>query len=116
MVIESYGFGRLTIDGHTYTSDLKIIKGRVYPDWWRKEGHRVHLEDITDILEASPLILVIGLGASGVMRLAQGLEDTLEECGIRCIARPTGEAVTLFNEYISRNRVMDVAGAFHLTC
>jgi len=33
-MITSYSFGKMTITGKRYTTDLKIIKGQVYPDWW----------------------------------------------------------------------------------
>ena len=45
MPVEHYSFGRITIDGKTYTSDVIVIKGEVR-SWWRKEGHRVALDDI----------------------------------------------------------------------
>ena len=38
-MIESYGFGRMKIDGVTYTSDLIIFADHVKSDWWRIEGH-----------------------------------------------------------------------------
>ncbi len=116
MKIEHYSFGRMTIDGETYTSDLKVIMGTVYPNWWRKEGHVLHLSDIQDVVQASPKILVVGLGASGVMRLAHGLLDELKALGIECRAYPTGRAVEVFNDLVGQKGIADVAGAFHLTC
>ena len=116
MEIEHYSFGRMIIDGKTYTSDLKVIRGSVYPSWWRKEGHVLHLSDIEDVIQASPKILVVGLGASGVMRLAHGLIDELKALGIECRAYPTGRAANLFNELVQKVGVENSAGAFHLTC
>ncbi len=41
MMVEEYSFGSMTISEEQYKSDLKIIKGQVYPDWWRTKGHSV---------------------------------------------------------------------------
>ena len=116
MEIEHYSFGRMIIDGKTYTSDLKIIAGKIHPNWWRKMGHTLQIEDIQDVIEAKPSVLVVGLGASGVMRLAPGVREELAQKGIECIAHPTGRATSIFNELFSQSGPQKVAGAFHLTC
>jgi len=38
-MIEEYTFGSMTIDGHHYSSDLKIFPNHITSNWWRKEGH-----------------------------------------------------------------------------
>ena len=53
MKIEKYSFGEMLIDRRSYTNDLKIIKGRIIENWWRKDGHSLCLSDINDILEES---------------------------------------------------------------
>ncbi|MEA1932944.1 MAG: Mth938-like domain-containing protein [Thermodesulfobacteriota bacterium] len=50
-MIDNYSFGKIVINGQVYTSDLKIVKGRVYSGWWRKSGHSVSIDDVTDIRE-----------------------------------------------------------------
>ena len=77
MKIEAYAFGTITVDGRTYTRDLKIIAGRVVPDWWRKEGHNLLPEDIEDVIEAKPGVLVVGTGHDGMMRISRAVEDRL---------------------------------------
>jgi hypothetical protein len=116
MKIESYRFGEMVIDGKRFTRDLKIIKGAVQENWWRSQGHRVQLSDISDIISAGPRILVIGTGASGLMRLQQGLPEQLSARGIRLEAVPTEHAVVVFNELLSKNGAEAVTAAFHLTC
>jgi hypothetical protein len=59
-MIEKYSFGKIVVNGVTYTNDIKIIQGRVVPDWWRKKGHSVGIEDVQDILESKTSVLVIG--------------------------------------------------------
>lgn len=36
----------MTISGKRYTSDLKIINGQVFPDWWREKGHLIEECDV----------------------------------------------------------------------
>ena len=113
-MINDYRFGQMKIDGREHRRDLKIIKGRVKANWWRKEDHRLAREDIDDILSAYPDILVVGTGESGNMRVEESLRSALKEQGIEVTAERTGEAVKTFNRLESEGR--DVAGAFHLTC
>ena len=111
MKIEHYDFGTITIDGKTYTSDLKIIKGRIIPNWWRREGHRLDVCDVEDILEANPPVLVVGTGYSGLMTVAPSLKKELHRREIRLIAVPTAQACEEFN------KVSETAAfAAHLTC
>ena len=44
--VDSYIFGMIGIDGHQYTSDVKIFPDGVKGGWWREEGHVLHLDDI----------------------------------------------------------------------
>mgnify|MGYP001580409429 FL=1 len=57
-MIEKYSFCEIVVNGVAYTNDIKILQGRVVSDWWRKKGHSVGIEDIQDILESKPSILV----------------------------------------------------------
>lgn len=113
-MIESYGFGHMTIGGRRYQQDLKIVEGRVKAGWWRKEGHRVDADDLRDVLEARPATLVVGTGANGLMRVAEGLRRELEERGIELVAEPSARAAETFNRLVAEDR--RVAAAFHLTC
>ena len=120
MTIEHYSFGKITIDGKTYTSDVIIYPERVDSSWWRKEGHNLHVEDLKDIVEVKPDILVIGTGAYGVMRVSRQIVAHLELKGIKVHAVRTGEAVDLFNELQSKTgrggKPEVVIAALHLTC
>ena len=113
-MIEAYRFGEMVVAGRVFRRDLKIIEGRVRPDWWRKEGHYLQPEDLEDIWAASPEILVVGTGASGVMRIDPRVEEKAASLGIKLEAYPTAKAVERFNELWQAGR--RVAGAFHLTC
>ncbi len=113
-MIEHYTFGSMTIKGKRYDSDLKIVQNKVIPNWWRKEGHKLFYEDIMDIIETQPEILIIGTGASGLMQVDLELKNYLKEKGISVIIRKTGEAASEFNRFYEEGK--KVAGAFHLTC
>ena len=57
-MIDQYTTGsHMTVDGTTYHQDLKIIHDEVKGTWWRKEGHRLDIDDIQDILSAEPEVL-----------------------------------------------------------
>jgi hypothetical protein len=48
-MIESYDFGVMVVNGKRYTSDLIIYQEKVFDGWWRKEGHRLYMEDLNKI-------------------------------------------------------------------
>jgi len=112
-VIEEYAFGRLVVDGRTYSSDLIIYPDRVEDGWWRKEGHRLGAEDLEAVLAASPEVLVVGQGQSGLMRVSEEVRRVIEAQDIEFLAAPTGEAVEHYNRLAPRRRVV---AALHLTC
>lgn len=113
-MIDSYSFGTITISGRRYSSDIKIINGQVYPDWWRKAGHSVDIDDVGDILDAKPDFIIIGSGSSGLMKLSDRLKQHLSECGIQVIIEPSGTATKIFNQMYTDGK--NVAAYFHLTC
>jgi hypothetical protein len=101
-------------NGSLFCRDLKIIGEKIVENWWRKEGHRVDVADVTDILTTSPEVLVVGMGYAGFMEVSNSLRFTLKNHKVRLIANKTPEAVKNFNQLHSKGR--RVAGAFHLTC
>lgn len=111
--IEHYHFGRITFDGHRHTQDLIILPERVIANWWRKEGHALHPEDLADVLEAAPETLIVGTGAHGMMEVLQETRRALEQAGIQLVAVPTAQAVDTYNELLKKE---PVAAALHLTC
>ena len=113
-MIESYSFGKIVIDGVEYTKDLKIIKGKVVPDWWRKSGHRVEIGDVQDILKERPGIVVLGKGKPGLMNPAESLKNLFKENRIELIVESTSKAIQTYNRLYKEGR--DVAAGFHLTC
>lgn len=115
MLIEDYSFGKITIKGQRYTSDLLIYETEIKEDWWRKEGHSLCQEDLTWILERDPDTLIIGTGKNGVMKVPQLIENKLIEQGMEVVIEPTDLAIKTFNEKYSAEEEKIAAG-FHLTC
>lgn len=114
MRIEKYEFGEIVIKGKRYIKDLIIFPEKIKENWWRKEGHRVRMEDLEEIIKYNPQFLIIGTGYSGMMEVPGALIEKIEKMGIKVIVKPTKEAVQLFNEYIEKNK--KVVCALHLTC
>lgn len=113
MKIEHYSFGKITIDGKTYTSDVIIYPGRVDSSWWRKEGHYLQVVDLTDVINAKPEVLIIGTGYSGVMRVPKETISHLESKGIEVHVARSEKAVEMFNK-LQKEKI--VIAALHLTC
>ncbi|MEM1589841.1 MAG: Mth938-like domain-containing protein [Candidatus Bathyarchaeia archaeon] len=115
-MIESYDFGVMVVDGKHYTCDLIVFPEKVLSSWWRREGHRLCVEDLREVFNCKPLpeILVVGTGYSGLVKVLPEVEKALKERGIKLIAQPTGEAYKTFNELLKAGK--RVVGAFHLTC
>jgi hypothetical protein len=113
MKIEHYSFGKIIVDGKTYTSDVIIYPDRVDSSWWRKEGHTLHIEDLHDVLNANPAVVVVGTGFFGIMKVPKETIAYLESKGIEVHAARTGKAVEIFNTFQAGKKVI---AAFHLTC
>lgn len=113
MHIDDYSFGRMVIDGKTYTSDVIVYPEDINSSWWRKKGHYLQEEDLTDVIAARPDVLVIGTGHSGIMQVPKKTVDAVRSKGIDVFVQKTGEAVHLFNE---QSKGRKTVGAFHLTC
>jgi len=111
-MIDSYSFGNIRIDGKEYTNDVIIIGSKVI-SWWRDEGHFAQVQDFKDIPDGTE-ILVIGTGASGVMKVAEEVVEHFRKRKTRVIMEMTGNAVNTFNKLSEEKK--KVAGAFHLTC
>ena len=113
-IIESYRFGRMVIDGTSYTKDVIIYPdGSVLNPWWRKQAHVLEAIDIHDLIAATPEIIICGTGAMGAMRPSAALKDCLEVSNIDFIAQRSSRAVKTYNQLSDGKKV---GGCFHLTC
>jgi hypothetical protein len=112
-VIDSYSFGRIVIDGKEFTHDLIIYPDHIDSGWWRKDGHKLQIGDLSEILEVEPRLLIVGTGAYGSMEVPEETLKFLESKGIRVVVDKTLEAVNTFNDLQGQEGVV---AALHLTC
>ncbi len=91
-MIEHYQFGFLIYKGKSYNKDLIILKDlkeeKVLPNWWRKEGHYLCVEDLAEVFSFKPIYLIVGTGASGVMKIDPQVKIKCQNLGIILESHP----------------------------
>ena len=112
-MIDSYHFGEIVINGRKYSSDVIIFPDRVQDNWWRSKGHEICLEDITEIMNENPEVLIVGTGHSGLVTVLPQVQQEIEQRDIKLIVEPTHEACNIYNRLSPFRRVV---AALHLTC
>jgi len=113
-MIENYSFGQMLIDGKKYNSDLIIFKDYINSNWWRREGHSLHIDDINEIINKKPEVLIIGTGYYGLMKVTEELIKYINSSGIeKVIVKKTKDACDEYNKLYKKKKVI---AAFHLTC
>ena len=113
-MIENYTFGRIVVDGATYTNDIKIIDNTVIPEWWRKSGHTVAPADVSDLVDSQTDYVVIGKGKPGMMRTTEEVKRLFKDHGMILIEEKTSRAIKTYNQLIQQGK--SVCAGFHLTC
>jgi len=109
-----FSFGRIVVDGQICNSDIKIVRDKLVPDWWRKSGHTVAIEDVQDILDSDSTILVVGKGQPGYMRVTESLKEHLKKNDIELIVEQTSDAIKIFSRLMQEGK--RVSGGFHVGC
>jgi hypothetical protein len=110
--LERYSFGRVIVDGHEHTRDVIVLPDRVIANWRRREGHRLRLEDLREVLERPPQHLIVGCGAEGRLEPDAAALAALTRRGVHVEVLRTGRAVQRYGELDERA----TAAALHLTC
>ncbi|MFO7850355.1 MAG: Mth938-like domain-containing protein [Spirochaetia bacterium] len=111
--IQDYSFGNIVVDGKSYSKDLIIYPDSIQDSWWRRESHNLVPEDIEEVIERRPEVLVVGTGAKGMLKVPQSTKEHLLSLGIEVVDFPTDRAAKYFNELQEKKHTL---GAFHLTC
>lgn len=121
MVVDSYEFGKIVINGNIYEKDLIIYPDKINSDWWREDSHLVSPNDLKTILDnisvqksSNGIIMLIGTGSYGEMRISGDVVDALNSKGVKVICEPTNTACELYNKISRKGRI--VIAALHLTC
>ena len=113
-LIESYDFGRITINGIVYTKDVIITGEKTMAGWMRKEGHLLQVADISQAVEESaPEVAIVGTGYDGMMSVPEETKLYFQTKGIELFVKKTSEACDLFNVLSKTKRAL---AALHLTC
>ena len=111
-IINSYHFGKIIINGKKYSSDVVIFPDRVKDNWWRKTGHQLCLEDIAEVITENPEVLIVGTGASGLMKMLPEIERGVKTQGIKLIVEATDKACLTYNQLCQSQRAV---AALHIT-
>ncbi|MGD2083523.1 MAG: MTH938/NDUFAF3 family protein [Chromatiales bacterium] len=115
VVFEEYSFGRLRVDGETYSRDLILSPGGVIDaSWWRREGHSLDPADLDRAVAARPRILIVGTGFYGRMEVPEATRTWLRSRGIELRALPTADAVRELDRL--QGECADLVAALHLSC
>jgi hypothetical protein len=110
--LTDYSFGSLRVDGDEHSRDLIVLPNRVVPNWWRREGHSLALEDLDEVMDELPERLILGCGADGRLQPPPAVLEGLRARGVEVEAMPTAEAVQRYRELDPER----TAAALHLTC
>ena len=112
--IDSLAFGSIVINGKRYTSDLIIYPdGHVEDSWHRKSGHKLSSEDIKQLIESNPEVIIAGTGVNGRVKPERTLLELLLQKGIQFFPEKNQKAQKRYNQMGSEKRV---GACFHLTC
>lgn len=113
-LIDSYSYGKISVDGVKYSRDIVILPDRVKTDWFRRKAHELAVKDITEILQDKPDLFVVGIGMENHLKILGETQKWLEEQTISYVASRTDEAVENFNKSLKEGK--RVVGAFHIFC
>lgn len=114
MFISHYQFGKIVIDNTTYTNDVIVYEEEVISNWWRKEGHRLDVDDLKRAPLKEGTHLIVGTGSFGRMTVTASLVEYCRKHSINLESMRTSQAVGRFNDCSEIEKIL--VGAFHLTC
>jgi hypothetical protein len=113
IMVDSYEFGEIVIDGAKYTEDVLIFDSKV-KEWWREEGHSVSVNDLSDLPLDDIDYFVMGNGASSQCAFPGKTKKFLEDKEIKVIVESTDKAYKTYNKLKQEGK--NAAAGFHLTC
>jgi hypothetical protein len=113
MMIDSYEFGSIVIKEKRYSSDVIIYPDRIKDDWWRREGHQLCIDDLEDVIEQNPDVILVGTGNPGLMKVLPETKKHIKSRGINLIVQNTKDACKTYNQLSSSQKVIAL---LHLTC
>jgi hypothetical protein len=112
-MITAYDFGSIEVDGVAYKNDVIIFRDRVRSNWWRKEGHSLCIEDLKEVFDEKPEVLIVGTGFNGAMRVGAEAREELKRVGIELVVQNSRQAWKTYND---TSKTRNTVAAIHLTC
>jgi hypothetical protein len=112
-MIESYSFGRIVIDGQSYTSDVIVHPGGVKSQWVRRSSHSLVPEDLEGLMEGPGRTIIVGTGKVGRMKVPEQTRHYLRSRGFEVVIERTDQACETYNRL---SQASPVIAALHLSC
>lgn len=112
-MIDAYKFGEIQISGKSYRNDVIIFHDHVNANWWRKQGHNLEIDDLKEVIETKPEVVIIGTGQPGFMQVEQETVEHIKKLGIETIILPTEKACQEYNRIANTKKTV---ACLHLTC
>ena len=116
--IDSFKFGAIFIDGKKYKRDVFLFPDGTLRErkrgFWRLGSHSIKKEEVGELIEASPDIVIIGTGAMSRAKLTPDAESAVREANAELMVLPSKEAARKWNEQIGLGK--RVAALIHITC
>lgn len=112
-MIDSYTFGTFVVDGKQFDSNIALINNKAKPARYL-ESHILKTSDFDELIAAKPEIIIIGIGASGVVDVQDEIKEHIESNNIKLIIEKTGDACNTYNSLIKEGK--KVCAFLHNTC
>ena len=81
-----------------------------------KKGHLLSYNNLNDLIDTKPDIIVAGQGVFGLMKPEKMLEEGLGKEGIKLVSHTNKKAIKAYNDLLSANASKKISACFHLTC
>jgi hypothetical protein len=114
-------FGMVKFDGKNYSHDIVIHTDGVVEkrnkNLSRRKydtSHILSAEEITDLLDEEPEILIVGRGQSGMLKIGKDTAELLYTKNVKLVDSPTPEAIEGYNKL--KNQGKKLAAIIHITC
>jgi len=112
--IEIYLFGKIKLNNQIYKEDLIIFPNNILDDWKPKDSHFLTLNDLKEVFDSKPKILIIGTGYFGFVKLSEEVREHCKHSKIELTELKNEEAVEKYNSLCEKEP--NLALAIHLTC
>lgn len=111
-MIQSCSFGLIVINGKSY-GDIKLIGNKTI-QWHHVEHHAVTEQDMFEIFDSKPDVVVIGTGFSGLVEVKDEVVNLAKDKNIELVILQTKQACEAYNNLLKGKK--KVAMILHSTC